>query len=130
MNNPSGFTRSSNTGSFNKLTAGGSDIIFYYKVEDSSSTGTGNRSWWINGNYKTDLTQLNTSNYNDTTYSTNLHGIPNTFTSTGSTDNNIFKVLFVNPGSSSYNANTYLYCIIGLPMNANCYFDYIKATIN
>ena len=124
MNSSSGFTRG-NSGGFNPLKADESPIQFYYKVEDSTG-GSGVKSYWINGNDTAGLSQVNSSNYNSIT---NLHGIPDTFTPSNSTNSNLFRVLPVNPGAS-YNSYTILYCIIGLPMNVNCYFDYITATIS
>ena len=124
MNSSSGFTRG-NSGGFNPLKANESPIQFYYKVEDSTG-GSGVTSYWINGNDTTGLSPVNSSNYRAIT---NLHGIPDTFTPSGSTDSNLFRVLTVNPGAS-YTTNTILYCIIGLPMNVNCYFKYITAAIS
>ena len=125
MNTPSGFNRSSSSG-FQPLLGDTTEIPFYYKVEDSVFSG-GLNTYWIKGNNNTGV-QISNNIIGDTTQSTTLfHGIPD---SGYSTDTSSFKVIFPNPSDGNYNTNTYLYCIIGLPMNVNCYFKYMSAQVS
>ena len=131
MNNASGFNRSGSSG-FQPLTANSpslgstTEIPFYYKVEDSTNSG-GLKTYWIKGNNSTS-TQINNNVIGDTSQSSSLYnGIPS---GVYSTDTNSFKVIFPAPLAGNYNSNTYLYCIIGLPMDANCYFNYMSAQIS
>jgi hypothetical protein len=125
MNTPSGFNRSGSSG-FQPLLADTTEIPFYYKVEDSAGSG-GLNTYWIKGNNSTG-TRIDNNVLGSTTQSTTLyHGIPE---SGYSTDTSSFKVIFPNPSDGNYNTNTYLYCIIGLPMNVNCYFKYMSAQVS
>ena len=125
MNTPSGFNRSGSSG-FQPLLANTTEIPFYYKVEDSAGSG-GLNTYWIKGNNSTG-TKIDNNVLGSTTQSTTLfHGIPD---SGYSTDTSSFKVIFPNPSDGNYNTNTYLYCIIGLPMNVNCYFKYMSAQVS
>ena len=131
MNTPSGFNRSGSSG-FQPLTTSSSslgattEIPFYYKVEDSAGSG-GLNTYWIKGNNSTGV-QINNNVIGDAAQSTSLYsGVPS---SGYSTITSSFKVIFPSPLSGSYNSNTYLYCIIGLPMDANCYFKYMSAQIS
>ena len=131
MNTPSGFNRSGSSG-FQPLTTSSSslgattEIPFYYKVEDSAGSG-GLNTYWIKGNNSTGV-QINNNVIGDAAQSTSLYsGVPS---SGYSTNTSSFKVIFPSPLSGSYNSNTYLYCIIGLPMDANCYFKYMSAQIS
>jgi hypothetical protein len=125
MNTASGFTRSGSSG-FQPLLGNTTEIPFYYKVEDSAGSG-GLNTYWIKGNNSTG-TKIDNNVLGSTTQSTTLfHGIPD---SGYSTDTSSFKVIFPNPSDGNYNTNTYLYCIIGLPMNVNCYFKYMTAQVS
>ena len=131
MNNASGFNRSGSAG-FQSLTTNSSslgattEIPFYYKVEDSAGSG-GLNTYWIKGNNNTGV-QINNNVIGDTTQSATLYnGIPS---SGYSTNTSSFTVIFPAPLAGNYNSNTYLYCIIGLPMDANCYFNYMSAQIS
>ena len=131
MNNASGFNRSGSSG-FQPLTANSpslgstTEVPFYFKVEDSANSG-GLNTYWIKGNNNTGV-QINNNVIGDTAQSASLYnGIPS---SGYSTDTSSFKVIFPAPLAGNYNSNTYLYCIIGLPMDASCYFNYMSAQIS
>ena len=127
-----GFSRAGGS-TFQPLTANSASlgttvtIPFYYKIEDTGGTTV---TYWVKGNEVPAGGELNNNSISTVGQaSTPYQGITN-IGAAFATDTNNFKTFLPNVQSGKYTSNTRIYCIIGLPMDANCYFQYMTLQVS
>ena len=99
----------------NILQVNGLTVQLYYRIYDSTA---GYSTYWVSGNDTTLLARISTSNMNNPDATT--HGVPEAGFSTSTST---FTLIMPN----GFTSNSYIYVVIGLPMNKQCSFSSISA---
>jgi predicted acyltransferase (DUF342 family) len=113
------FNRNGSLSSTPITTTDGILIKFYYKFSDN--TVSANNTTWISGSEVSGMTEVSSSNY--TNYTGDRHGISNSGFSTYA------DTIIVGMPLAALVSTTLLHCVIGLPMNNQCSFKYIRAKV-